>query len=218
MYQYSETERNKDVHEYLTPPGLAKAMAKQIPSWATQVLDPGANNGTFGRALREEGFEGTLTGVEILSGLAIPKGYDYWYNPQDFIEWKAPKEYDAVICNPPYSKPRRGIAGEFVWKSWQILKEGGYMIFLLRASFPNARCRVDSHPERPHQGFFWKHPPRFRYTVMPRPSFYGHDKRTAQYGTKNTNTHDYDVFVWIKRDRGIYQTANILMDWRKYQC
>lgn len=195
-YVYSDTIRRSNlVDEYLTPPKLAVAMADLLgPNLSSRpvshVLEPGADTGIISAAVKADYTSNViLTGVEIMEEVPIHPVFDHYYGGTDFISWEAPRKYHAVIMNPPYSKPKKDMAELFIRRSWELLERGGIMVALLRASFPCAAKRVD--------GLF-KEIPLYRWYWIKRPSFNGHDPRTEQYGTKNTNMHDYAVGVWIK--------------------
>jgi hypothetical protein len=106
------------------------------------VLDPGAGLGAWGKAVRElinvdDRFaKANLVGVEMDEN-TYPDGdyYDEWF-VEDYLKWKTKMKFDLIIGNPPYRQ-----AEEFVRKSFELLKPGGIVLFLLRLSFLEGQKR-----------------------------------------------------------------------------
>ena len=83
-------------------------------------------------------------------------------------------EFDIIIGNPPYSE-----AQEFIEHSFELLKENGILIFLLRTNFLASKKRFE----------FWKMYPLSKlYVLSKRPSFTG----------KGTDATSYSWFIWDK--------------------
>lgn len=171
--------------QYKTEPNLVRAAYQAYwPELAdcqpNRILDPGAGEGVWGSVAREAWPESNITGVELQS-LPHPPAYDAWRPGQDYRDWAATflsvtnLKYDLVVGNPPYRH-----AEEFIQRSWQLLKPGGIILFLLRLSFQSGVRRCEE---------FWPaYPLSDVGIVVRRPSFYGN----------STNATDYGIFMWRK--------------------
>jgi hypothetical protein len=148
------------------------------------VLDPGAGNGVWAKALRAhwrysgEGL--VITGVELRKKVQ-PDGYDFWHPRQDYLKWMptmmAP---DLVIGNPPFLE-----AEAFVEKSFSFLSPQGIICFLLPTDFTHTKGRSE--------GLFKQHPPRHIVSLAERPQF--SDQMGRSLGKANTN--NYVLGVWV---------------------
>lgn len=129
--------------------------------WCPRALDPGAGEGSWGTVLRERCDPNVVVGFEVRP-VARPAAYDEWVIA-DFLAGSDPTNarlhgYDLVIGNPPYSD-----AEAFVRRSLGFLKEGGYLLFLLRLTFLESQGRA--------AGLFKEHPPLRIAFCGRRPSF-----------------------------------------------
>lgn len=97
--------RQKNAHgQYFTPPALAALMVTMLSAQNdAPVLEPSSGEGVFLSALDDAGYTDT-TGVEIDASL-VAKSLRPLIN-QSFVSWVPPREYDAVIGNPPYIRWR----------------------------------------------------------------------------------------------------------------
>jgi hypothetical protein len=112
----------------------------------------------------------------------VPEGYSMFAPGTDYLEWANNNVYfwDNVVGNPPFN-----IANEVVFASLDLLKPGGYLMFLLRLSFAAGQFRRDN--------LFKLHPPR---------AIGVYSRRISWYGTRKTNTTDYGLFIWQKGYNG----------------
>lgn len=196
---YDSIKPNHDLNEFRTPAGLADRMVDIVSGDLFNLsyspiytLDPGANNGILGAAVRRKlGSIAHITGVELMAGIAKPDAYDRYHWGQDFLDESTLEgnEYDFIIANPPFTVNKQPTAELFVRKSLRHLGSDGVMVFLLRSNFMHSQKRAK---------LFEEYPPRYVYALTRRPSFYREDVRMDQYGKSNTNEHDYSVFVWQK--------------------
>lgn len=140
----------------------------------TDVLEPGAGSGNIVRALRKYG-DFNIDAIEIreeerstleeISDRVIIGNY---------MELELGKKYVLIIGNPPFNQ-----AMDFVLKSFDNIKPGGRIIFLLRTAFLESKDRFP----------FWQDPEHQLaglYTLHQRPSFTGH----------GTDATSYSWFVW----------------------
>lgn len=149
------------------------------------VLDPGAGEGVWGQRLRAT-FPGefqTIAGIE-LRDLPRPEGYDLWAQ-SDFLDESRGKAWlgtvDLVIGNPPFAFSER-----FVRRSFDFLKEGGLLLFLLPLTFLEGKKRG--------AGLYAEYPPRVVAVTKDRPHFTGNRPHMAccfmlwQKGWKGTTS------------------------------
>lgn len=203
---YSSTQRNNDADEFLTPQELIKKCVWLLtrhyrPDQYFRVLDAGANRGQWGDVVRKVFPNAEITGVEIMD-LPKPDSYDFWVQG-DYLRWNPPDRWDVVLGNPPYSVRYRGkresVAEYFVRKSLSILRDSGWLYFLLRSGWSASRIRLWKDRDfRTKPGIHQLHHYLEQYHVTPRPSFYKEDSRTSQYGTTKTNEHEYSLYSWWK--------------------
>lgn len=205
MIAYSTEERNNDLDEFLTPSGLIVRVSQLLDRHAFSkqpftVLDPGANRGQWGTAIKGLFPYASVTGVEIMDA-PKPDAYDHWYANQDYLTWKTDQRYDLIIGNPPYSTRLNGkkkvVAEKFIRKSIGLLKPRGWLYFVLRSGIRHSRERLWKDRQKRTQPGLHQELHFFEsWALSPRPSFYKEDTRTKQYGTSNTNAHEYDLFTW----------------------
>ena len=174
MSATNRTNVRKPHDFYSTPINCVETLLNNIDLtvYGNDVLEPSAGNGNICKVFKEYYPNKDLTAVELreeeynnLCQLNIDDVIiNSYYNIRD--------EYDIIIGNPPYSE-----AQEFIEHSFELLKENGILIFLLRTNFLESKKRYD----------FWKkHPLSKLYTLSKRPSFTG----------KGTNATSYSWFIW----------------------
>lgn len=223
MIHYSETQRNNDLDEYKTPTALAEACVRLLlrhynSSDPIYVLEPGANSGVWGRAVRETFPNSFIVGVEYMT---VPEEfklpYDVYIDGTDFLTWVSPYRFDVVLGNPPYSLrvsgKRKSVAEKFVRKGLALLEPDGYLYYLLRSGFRHSLERYWwDGKARTIPGLHQSHHYMETFACVSRPSFYKEDARTEQHGSNKTNAHEYDLMVWSNRWRYPYGYAKEL-DW-----
>lgn len=213
--EYSLQTRNNSVDEFLTPSDLAQAMVNQACYCDTRkfgmkqvkVLDPGANIGRIGTAVKNNIHltNVRLYGIEILINVPHSDIYDVYLESTDYLTWQTDEEFDYIIGNPPYSHPTKDVAEKFVWKSESLLTNGGILVFLLRSAFRHSKARYYEQARKElGQGLFQYWYPSYIFDLIPRPSYYEKDIREEDhYGKQHTNMHDYSIYIWIKGYNGI---------------
>jgi hypothetical protein len=136
-------------------------------------LDPCAggdidNEMSYPKALRKFGFDGVIETIDIREdSLAQRK--------ENFLKFQEPYKYDVVITNPPFN-----IALDIINKSFDVVKDGGFIIMLLRLNFFGGQKRKE----------FWKE-------NMPLYSFV-HSKRMSFTKNGSTDSIEYMHCVWKK--------------------
>lgn len=88
---------------------------------------------------------------------------------------KYKERFDIVISNPPYNQ-----AQEFIERGLEMVKEDGYVIYLLRLNFFGAQKRLE---------FFQKHMPVYTVVSSKRPKF---------VEGKQTDATEYCHMIWQK--------------------
>ena len=168
---------------YPTPHGLIREALKLIYPWGIGeiVVDPGAGEGNWGKVLREFTSKPYLVGID-LDFKERPEGYDDW-RFEDFSDTNL-FYADTIIGNPPYKQ-----AELFVRKGLDMLKPGGYQLFLLRVAFLAGQKRG--------RGLWKEHPPWKVWTCSRRPSFTPGDRRTGDT--------DFNIYLWKKGYQGKYE-------------
>lgn len=176
MSATNRTNVRKPYDFYSTPIESIKTLLNNIDlsNYGNDVLEPSAGNGNICKVFKEYYPDKDLTAVELreeeynnLCRLNIDDVIiNSYYNIRD--------KFDIIIGNPPYSE-----AQEFIEHSFELLKENGILIFLLRTNFLESKKRYE----------FWKKYPLSKlYTLSKRPSFTG----------KGTDATSYSWFIWDK--------------------
>lgn len=201
----SDRERHPTDY-YPTPLDLAVAALDELPINDTpnpHVLDPGAGDGVWGRALAQHTRGLLVEGIEI-EQRKHPREYFTWQTGS-FISIPRPKEpkadasprtwsnyrarlwaseqpvvaprkrqYGLVMGNPPYID-----AEKFIRTSFTYLPLGGYLVLLLRLAFLAGQDRA--------KGLWQEYPPYKVLVCGKRPSFTGDGK---------TDATEYAVYYW----------------------
>lgn len=181
---------------YATPQGLCNVVISSI--WRNKmnpkVMDAGAGiYGPWGKAMKEKFPQCDLWGVELRE-TENPGWYDHWYPETDFLKKKTDGDFDFVIGNPPYRQ-----AEEFIRMGLEILKNRGYLIYLLRLAFLEGQKRA--------KGLYKEFPLWTIYVLPRRPSFY------TRLGKKTTDATAYGAFVWRKNDKKVFGPSMEWLDW-----
>jgi hypothetical protein len=108
----------------------------------------------------------------------------------NFLEFNSSKKYDIIISNPPFN-----LALEFIEKGLSLLKEDGYLIFLLRLNFFGSKIRNE---------FLLKHIPEYVFIHSKRMSFTPNGKKDSiEYAhfvfRKNAN-YEYTKTILLPYD------------------
>lgn len=220
--KYDAEHRNEKLDEFLTPTPLIQRVVDVVSrhtffNRAFTVLDPGANLGQWGTEIKQRCPLAHIVGIEILSDIFYNTAYDEWHT-KNYLDWQTGEKYDLIIGNPPYSnqfgeETKQTVAEDFINKSLSLLKPTGWLYFLLRSNIRHSRERL--WRDRSHRTIPGLHQ-RLHYfeswACSPRPSFYREDERTEQFGTCQTNAHDYDLFVWTPLWREPYGFS-LELDW-----
>lgn len=183
--------RKRDAFDfYPTPLALCIAALAQLPEPARTptILDPGAGTGVWGIAAAKRFSQASIDGVEIRIDAPRPSVYTGWHH-EDFRLYDPGWKYDLIIGNPPYK-----YAEAFIRHSLSMLKDYGWLVFLLRLAFLEEQDRGKD---------FWRKVPPERVSVCSqRPSF---------TGDGNTDATAYAVYYWRKG-----WTGPTRLDWLRW--
>lgn len=186
----------KEFDFYPTPIEFCKAAVQELGFYLymphVTILDPGAGEGVWGRAIRESfpGCSITIDGVE-LRDVEKPSAYDNWYRNTDFLTWTPDHEYDVIIGNPPYK-----YAEEFLDKSSELIKKDGRILFLYRLAFLESLRRYKKY----FNGAFTPE----KVIVSPR--------RISFSGNRKSSSDAYALFYWTGYNSS-YETELKWLDW-----
>lgn len=175
---------------YPTPLPLAQAAMSLLPVLPDRprVLDPGAGEGIWGKALLAEYPDARITGVDI-DPHPVPAGYAHWIRNDYTLMPYFFGNQDLVIGNPPFS-----LAEQFVHQALRHTRNDGYVFFILRLTFLETPSRYT---------LFRAHPPR-KVWVMP--------SRVSFMGNKHTDFTTHAFFLWEKG-----YTGETRLDWFDWQ-
>ena len=187
---------------YQTPYGLCRQALGILPDNFKPgvVLDPGCGNGRWGIECKKLYPNSTIMGFDIDEN--IEKAYAYsmytFYDYTKYLEYLNEsmstvfsKDINLVIGNPPYL-----YSEEFIRNSLSYLREGGYLLFLLRLDFLCSEKRRET---------LWKDfPPKEVWICSRRPGFNTPTDR-------NTDSNSYAIYLW---EKGYYGEPTIKwLDW-----
>lgn len=105
---------------------------------------------------------------------------------EDYLVWKPIVQPDIIITNPPFK-----LAIEVIQKALKDVKEGGYVIMLLRLNFFGSQKRFP---------FFLNNMPKYAYVHHKRISFTG----------GSTDSTEYMHAVWIKGEQNTSTQLRII--------
>jgi len=190
---FSEEGRfvNNPLDVFVTPFSFAKAALEVLNGFEPElepytVLDPGCGNGVWGRAVKKAHPSAHVTGVD-LRYLEMAHGYDEIWLGQDFLTWQTDRKFNFIVGNPPYSsKKDKRLAEHFVRKAQSLLGDYGMMMLLLKHDFSGGIERATDLFSSYHPLRIFK--PAERIPFM------------EETLGKRTNTTEYALYLWKKRD------------------
>lgn len=188
--------RPRDQHDfYPTPLAVASAALELIPQTNQyRVLDPGAGTGVWGQAAHKRYPNAWIAGVELRN--VLPNGYyTCWYQERDYLDpLLMLPQFDLIIGNPPYKH-----AEAFIRRSFEVLNDGGCILFLLRLAFLEGQARA--------RGLYREFPLKEVHVLSARPSFIPEGEKAGR-----TDATAYAIFIWEKGWTGDTRLAHL--DWK----
>lgn len=181
----------RDYDFYETPIELCRAALRKYvsPKFMGNILDPGCGNGNWGKAIASYIDKNNyyLAGIDIRKEVEIPVEIYDDLAIGDFINYRNLKmrdelqdtafpQFDLIIGNPPYK-----YAEEFIRQSFELLKDGGKMIFLLRLAFLEGQVRGKD---------LWKNFPPVEVAISSR--------RVSFTNNGKSDNTAYAIYCWIK--------------------
>lgn len=197
IYSSKELRPRQDRDFYPTPYEFAIEAVRQIPisNYLTTCLDPGCGDGVWSKAVKDVyPFVNTI-GIDINPvDRYILQGVDRFFL-RDYLTFESEDlpEIDLIIGNPPYK-----LAEQFLDKSFELIGNHGYIVFLLRSAFAESKKRYIKY-------FSAYRNPVYIYQSVSRLNFYPEMK-----GSGDTA---YSLFVWKKNYRDF--TEFRWLDWKK---
>lgn len=192
-------QRDEELDVCLTPEALALEICARLESGPIRdhylrgpfrVLEPSAGSGAFVRAAAQTWPESSIIANEIRPeclDVLLAAGAEQaesWSLEQWLAHEHCPvSEADLVIGNPPFA-----CAEQHIRLLLAAMKDGAYLVFLLRLGF------YESHERIP---FWTAHPERFMAPVVPRPQYKLNSK-----GKPGSDSQAYAVFIWQKGFEG----------------
>lgn len=175
--------QRKEYDFYPTPKELCRASLNILQDdYPISIFDPGCGTGVWGEVAREKYPNSYIGGIDIRK-VDFNPAYSFLLMETDYLStsWLKDKEYDLILGNPPYK-----YAEEFVDRSFELLKNSGYLLFLLRLSFLESKGRYSKYYS---QGLN----PKEVYISVKRVSF---------TGDRKTSADAYGLFLWQKGWKG----------------
>lgn len=183
--------RDKNDHYPTHPDDVKKSLSLVKNISNPTILDIGCGKGVWGTVAKNEvanigGCCTQITGIDIQE-FPVNSDYDKWIVGKDFFEWETEEKFSLIIGNPPFK-----YAQKMIEKSFDMLEDGGQLIFLLRLAFLESQRRYE---------FFKKYIPNEVSVFSKRPSFTGDGK---------TYPIAFAAFSWVKGFDG-----NTKLSWLK---
>lgn len=198
---------------FQTPQEVVDVALGQLAAYTPlRILDVGCGTGVWGKGASERFPPARITGIDIDPELPVSPVYDYHHiinihnlNRQSLAEAGNPHiTFDLVIGNPPYGKTNgkidRKLAEVAIRASWDLLEDGGFMVFLLRTAFLEGRGRMS--------GLFKQISPYQVLVSAARIPFH------KQLHGNRTNTVSYSLFYWQKSPPSRRLCTVGLFDWK----
>lgn len=157
--------KKKELGQFFTDPLIAKFMVDLAVDESTKsLLDPAVGMGVFTRFANETDDNISITACEIdpetIDNFKKENRYNFKLYEEDYLTHDFKKEFDAIICNPPYNKfqdiPNRdnliadfktkysvtlsgysNICVYFLVKSINELKKNGKCVYIIPYEFMN---------------------------------------------------------------------------------
>lgn len=154
---------------YPTPKWGTNLMLDTLKLDIKTVLEPCNGMGSISDVLIEKGYK--VTRFDINQEAQADKYLD-------FLKYKGEEKYDAIITNPPF---KFNYKWEFAKKSFEVIKDGGYVIMVSQITMIEGQKR------------------KLFYDEFPPYLIYVHSKR---YSIRGKSGIGYAWFIWKKGYKG----------------
>jgi SAM-dependent methyltransferase len=150
-------------NDVCTPMSCVEEMVDAIPEelWnreSIDVLDPCCGNGNFPAYVKEKSdncnlFLNEINGKRIENVRKLFNEDEITLTQKDFFSFTNDKLYDLIIANPPYARidvdgfraaKNHGLSKEFVKKSLSLLKDNGYLVYIIPDNWMSLSDRNDT--------------------------------------------------------------------------
>ena len=130
-------KKRKDKGQFFTPENVVNLIIKNLPFEAKKlkILEPSCGEGAFIDKLYNDN---EIIAIDLDENQVdyvkqkFKKNVEVIYN--DFLLYNTSERFDLIIGNPPFNLPAKGYRDTtegFVSKSIDLLKEDGYLVFIL---------------------------------------------------------------------------------------
>lgn len=144
-------ERNR-LDRYWTNPWMTQTLVRELSDVHYTIPDKiwecAAGRGDMSRALKECGHTVYSSDIDMSEfDETVSAGHE-----RSFLdEFQVPDGVKAIVTNPPYSEPWRGIADDFIRQGLGFFEHDvEFMAMLLRSEFRCGKSRKDMFGECPH--------------------------------------------------------------------
>lgn len=187
----SEHERNR-LDRYWTNPWMTETLVRELANVRytipNTIWECAAGRGDMSKALIDCGHAVYSSDIDMSEfDETVSTGHE-----RSFLdEFQVPDGIKSIITNPPYSKPRRGIADDFIHQGLGFFDQGvKFMAMLLRSEFRCGKSRKDLFGECPHY--------MGELVLTTRPRWDYGDPNAPE---KAAPRHNFSWFLWAKNCR-----------------
>jgi hypothetical protein len=184
-------ERNR-LDRYWTNPWMTQTLVSELSAIRYNipnvVWECAAGRGDMSRALKECGFDVYSSDIDMSEfDNEIGPGHECSF----LDEFEPPEKVKAIVTNPPYSEPWRGIADDFIRQGLEFFKgDVEFMAMLLRSEFRCGKSRKDMFGQCPHY--------MGELVLTTRPRW---DYGDPDAPEKAAPRHNFSWFLWHKNYR-----------------
>ena len=164
---------------YATNPKAVEMLLDREHFDCVDVLEPSVGGGNIANVILNRNPNANLTAVDICD-----RGYPNT-RVEDFLcDFNMYSKYDTIIQNPPYAE-----AEKFIWKTLDLLKDGGKMACFLKLQFLESAGR---------EFLFTAFPPKYIYVFRDRMGVWRNGESKDENGKDWNTTMCFAWFVWYK--------------------
>ena len=147
----SEHERN-ELDRYWTHPWMTQVLVRELGNVRFTIPDnvwePAAGRGDMTRALMQAGLKVYSSDIDMSE---FHNDLGPAHEGSFLDEFQVPEGVTAIVTNPPYNEPWRGIGDDFIRQGLSFFDgDVTFMAMLMRAEFNAGKSRNDMFGECPH--------------------------------------------------------------------